>query len=102
MQCTPQSTKDDEHVEEREPGQHEVEPVEAQEETGDDAEGGRAGEAARETAHDQDHQGADDGGRDPPAEGIHAEGRPSAISHLPTSGCTIIDGSSFHYLGLDR
>ena len=58
----------------------------------------RPGHPPDQAAHHQHHQRADDGRRRPasrtgPSRTIFS---PSAISHLPTSGCTIIEGSSAH------
>jgi hypothetical protein len=62
-----------EDVEEREPGQHELETVEAQDQPGDAAQEGRAGEPAYEPDHHQDQERADHSRHDPPAEGREAE-----------------------------
>ena len=62
-----------EDVEQGQPGQHEVQPVEAQQQAGDTAEGGRAGQPPGQPDHHQHHQRPDDGGGDPPAERVHAE-----------------------------
>ena len=62
-----------EDVEQREPGEHQVQPVEAEQQAADTAQQGRAGDAPHEAAHHQDHQGADHGGGDPPAERVHPE-----------------------------
>ena len=63
-----------EYVEQGQPGQHEVEAVQAQQQTGDQRKRQRSGQSQRQPAHHQHHQRPDDGRGDPPAERIHAEG----------------------------
>ncbi len=63
----------EEDVEQRRTRHHEREPVEGEQQTGQPAQQGRTGDAADQADGDQDQQGAEDQGREPPAEGVHPE-----------------------------
>ena len=62
-----------EDVEQRQPGQHQVHAVEAEQDARDAAEQRRAGEAAYQPDQHQHHQRPGDGSGDPPAERVHPE-----------------------------
>ena len=79
-----------EDVEQRQPRQHELQAVEAEQQPGDQAEGGRAGHPAGQPAHHQHHQRADHGRGDPPAERVHPE-RLLAQRDQPLAGLGVDD-----------
>ena len=62
-----------EDVEQRDPGHHEVQAVDGEQQTRDGADQGRPGHPAYRPDHQQHGQGAEQGRHEPPAERVHPE-----------------------------
>ena len=67
-----------------------MQPVEHQQQSGDQAEAGRAGQTAAQARHHHDHQRPDDGRGDPPAGGVHPD-EPLAESDQPLADLGVHD-----------